>query len=66
MKFNTQAFYELIGVAKNDIIDAEFIQSDLKDVYLTDAEKSEISFYDSMANRSDQSDPGIPLGKTVL
>lgn len=52
--------------AASDVIEGLFVQSDLVDINLTDAEKTETAFFDSMANniKQDDDDPR-PMGKRV-
>lgn len=51
--------------AANDIVDAYFIQSDLKDVYITEAESIATAHYDSMASNTSGGDKNTPIGKQV-
>ena len=55
--------------AANDIIDRQFVLSDLKDMPLTEAEKAELREFDSLASHtagSQNGDSNIPPGKLVL
>ena len=53
--------------AASDVIDAYFIQSELKEIHLTEAEQFETAFYDSLANSTVDSSrcDGVPIGKQV-
>ena len=54
---------------KNEIIDAFFIQSDLVDVNLTDAEITERATLDELTNETlkrARNDNSCPLGKRVF
>ena len=56
-------------LASEDIIDLYFIVSDLVDIPISEAERAETAFYDSMATatvNAHQGESGIPLGKLVL
>ena len=56
-------------IASEDVIDSYFILSDLADIYLTDADHCEISYYDSMANTKGREQPlehHTPIGKQVF
>lgn len=57
-----------IADAAQDVIDAYFIQTDLKDVNLSDAERSQSAHYDSMASHmvNEYTGDDTPIGKTVL
>ena len=55
--------------ASDDVIDLNFILSDLVDINLTDAEIYETGSYDSLANaavRVYRGERKIPIGKQVL
>ena len=55
--------------ASSDIIDLYFVLSDLVDVLITDEERCETAYFDSMAAEGTQGDSGggsIPNGKLVL
>ena len=56
-------------LARTDIIDLYFIVSDLIDIPISEAERAETAFYDSMAMQTSEGTStynGIPLGKLVL
>jgi hypothetical protein len=55
--------------ASDDVIDLNFVMSDLVDVFLTDSEIYESACFDSLANTviyEHKGDKKIPLGKLVL
>ena len=56
-------------LASEEVIDLYFIQSDLIDINLTDAEICESDYYDSLANATvceHKKDNRIPIGKQVV
>jgi hypothetical protein len=56
------------SLASEDVIDLSFILSDMVDIYLTDEERCETAYYDSLASASSREphqDRGIPIGKRV-
>ena len=57
-------------MARMDIIDLYFIVSDLVDIPISEAERAETAYYDSMSTQMAQSaseeNSGIPLGKLVF
>ena len=57
------------SLANEDVIDLYFILSDLVDIDLTEAEKCETAYFDSLASATVSEytgDSGIPIGKLVL
>jgi len=57
------------SLASEDVIDLYFIMSDLVDINLTEAEKCESAFFDSLANvaaREYHGEKYIPIGKQVF
>lgn len=58
-------FFRDIGDAAHDIVDLYFIQTDLKDVNITPAEKSQTAYFDAMASNTSGADGDIPIGKQV-
>jgi len=62
------SFLELIWDAAHDVIDSYFIQSELVEVNLTDAERCETAFYDSLATSAvgeKKHRRSVPIGKQV-
>ena len=58
-----------IGAAAHEIIDSYFIQSDLVDLNLTEAECCQTAYFDALASHtanSGNTDSDIPIGKQVL
>ena len=56
-------------MARTDIIDLYFIVSDLVDIPISEAERCQTAYYDSMATEvagSAIDHDGVPLGKLVL
>ena len=56
-------------MASSDIIDLYFVVSDLKDIPISEAERAETAYYDSMASQvasNHGGDSDIPLGKLVF
>ena len=56
-------------LANRDIIDLNFILSDLKDIEITEAESCESAFYDSMTSCAvdkHKQKKRVPIGKTVI
>jgi len=48
--------FDWIFDAANDVIDLYFVQSDLYDIDITEAERCKMAHYDSMASENDQPD----------
>ena len=48
----------------DDVIDSYFVQSDLKEIYLTDKEITDRASFDSLCNNI-KIDDNIPIGKQV-
>lgn len=56
-------------LARTDILDLDFIHTDLIDIPLSDEERSETAFYDAFASHAaaeDHNDRSIPIGKLVV
>jgi hypothetical protein len=56
------------SMASEDVIDLQFILTDMVDIYITDEERCETAYYDSFASistREPSYDRGIPVGKRV-
>lgn len=55
---------KLLDLLRSDVIDLEFVSSDLKDICMTDAEQVERATFDSMCHNI-EIDDNRPIGKQV-
>jgi len=63
----SKLFDLIFDALSDDVIDCEFIQTDLKDINLTDEERTQTAFYDSLAENTNNNKnwDTRPMGKRV-